>query len=162
MKSEKKRASTMVTMIIIIVALALGVTFFVSRDGGSSGSTTTISSPPPPPPPPKDADPRYACALLENLARGMIFLSVKNGGGGKRNFTSDISELKPCIMTKAYDALPGGSGYGGYMARLEEFPAGDGFRSNFLLIAYPASGYRGSSFAIDKSEEVREYGKQQE
>ena len=152
-----KGVAAAVVAVVVIGVLAAGVAFFMHHDKPKP------SAPPQkevvPPPPPQEADPRYARVLLENLARGIIFLSVKNGGGGKSNFASDILALKPCIMTKAYDALPGGSGYGGYMARLEDNPAGDGFRSNFLLVAYPAKGYKGASFAIDKSEEVREYSK---
>lgn len=107
----------------------------------------------------KPADPQYAEALLKNFAKGMIILSVKNGGNGKANFASDLSEIKPYVMTKAHCALPGEgqTSYGGYVVRLEEFPAGDGFKSNFLLVAYPATGYTGASFAIDKSEEIKEY-----
>jgi len=122
--------------------------------------------PPPPPPPetleaikkPKNAEPEYADTLLRNLAGGMIIFSTKNGGGGKSNFASDISTLKPYIMSKAYPALPGDgqTSYGGYVVKLEEYPAGDAFKTNFRITAYPAEGYVGKTFVIDKSERPEE------
>jgi len=127
----------------------------------------TQKAPPPPPPPPpppeavkrpKDADPEYADTLLRNLAGGMIIFSTKNGGGGKSNFASDISDLKPYIMDKAFCALPGEgqTSYGGYVVKLEEYPAGDAFKTNFRITAYPAEGYVGKTFVIDKSKRPEE------
>lgn len=105
----------------------------------------------------RPADPQCAETMLRNLARGMITLSVKNGDSGRAKFASDLSEIKPYVMTKAYPAFPGGgrTGYGGYMVRLEEFPAGDGFRSNFRLIAYPAGGTRGRLFPSTKAKKSK-------
>jgi len=112
----------------------------------------------PPPPPQKQADPRYADSLLKNLAGGMIALNLEKGGGGKANFASDISDLKPYVMQKALCAFPGEgqTSYGGYIVRLEEYPAGDAFKTNFRLVAYPADGYVGKEFFIDKSEQLKE------
>ena len=113
------------------------------------------------PEPPKVADPRYAYAVLENMAKGMRAHSVANGGGGRKNFTHDISALKPLIMTKAYDALPGGPGYGGYTVRLEEDPY-EGYDRNFRIVASPAKGYEGQDFYIDKNEVVKGYNPQED
>ena len=126
------------------------------REARARGFTLTEA-----PRPPKAADPRYASALLENLARGMKGHSVENGGGGRRNFTHDISALKPHIMAKAYDALPGGPGYGGYTVRLEEDPY-EGYDKNFRIFASPAPGYKGPEFYVDKNEVVKGYNPQEE
>ena len=110
----------------------------------------------------KTAEPSNAEFLLKNLALGMRIYSVKHGGGGHKSFASSLEAVKPFIMEKAYPALPGPnqSSYLGWKVRLEENPAGDGFKTNFRLIAYPAEGYEGQTICVDKSETVSPYIKQ--
>ena len=110
----------------------------------------------------KVAESSNAEFLLKNLAVGMRIYSVKHGGGGHKGFASDLETVKPFIMEKAYPALPGPnqSSYFGWKVRLEENPAGDGFKTNFRLIAYPAEGYDGQTMCVDKSEKVSPYIKQ--
>ena len=110
----------------------------------------------------KTAEPSNAEFLLKNLALGMRIYSVKHGGGGHKSFASSLEVVKPFIMEKAYPALPGPnqSSYLGWKVRLEENPAGDGFKTNFRLIAYPAEGYDGQPMCVDKSETVSSYIKQ--
>ena len=104
------------------------------------------------------ADEADAKILLENLAVGMRIHSVKTGGGGHRDFASSLETIKPFIMEKAYPALSGPKeNYKGWNVRLEEFPPGDGFKTNFRLIAHPAKYYRGGVFCTDKSEKVSPY-----
>lgn len=110
----------------------------------------------------KTAESSNAEFLLKNVALGMRIYSVKHGGGGHKDFASSLEAVKPFIMEKAYPALPGPdqSSYLGWKVRLEENPAGDGFKTNFRLIAYPAEDYEGQTMCVDKSETVSPYIKQ--
>ena len=99
--------------------------------------------------------------LLKNMALGMRIYSVKHGGGGHKDFASSLENVKPFIMEKAYPALPGPqqTSFHGWKVRLEENPAGDRFKTNFQLVAYPAENYDGKIFCVDKSEKVSQYNK---
>ncbi len=46
--------------------------------------------------------------------------------------------------------------YGGYIARLEEYPEGDGYKTNFRFVAEPAPGYTGKIFWTDKTGKIIE------
>ena len=111
------------------------------------------------PPEKKAAKREDAAFLLENLAQGMRLYSLKTGAGGSRNFPSDLNEAKHCFPTTIYSALPGvnQSSYSGWVVRLEEYPTGDKFRTNFRIIASPAPGFNGNNFCIDKTETFTEY-----
>ena len=108
----------------------------------------------PPQPEKKVAKQEDAEFLLKNMALGMRIYSVKHGGGGHKDFASSLETVKPYMMEKAYPALPGQGqdSYFGWKVRLEENPPGDGFKTNFRLVAYPAEGYGGTTCCIDKSE----------
>lgn len=110
---------------------------------------------PVPPPQPKEADPNAAHLLLENLASALKMQSIQTGGGGNSKFANNFNELSGFYAEKIKPALPGEqSSFYGYIVRLEENPAGDNFTTNFRLIAYPAQGYTGDTFTIDKNEKI--------
>lgn len=101
-----------------------------------------------------DADPLAAELILKNLTGALKLHSAQNGGGGKSKFANDLSLIRGLYANKIQGALPGPeqTSYYGYIVRLEEYPAGDNFATNFRLIAYPAKGYRGKTFRMDKTE----------
>lgn len=102
------------------------------------------------------ADSGAAKMMLENLAFVIKTHSAQNGGGGSANFAKDLSEVYDLCASSIKPALPGAdqTDFRGYIVRLEEYPAGDNFATNFKLVAYPAPGYEGETFYIDKKENV--------
>lgn len=104
----------------------------------------------------KNASTHDAQLMLRNLAAAMKMYSTQNGGGGFAKFANDFTKLEGLHANKFIPALPGPNqtSFSGYIVRLEEKPQGDNFANNFLLIAYPAKGYRGATFTIDKNEKI--------
>ena len=107
----------------------------------------------------KDADPRAAELMLRNLADAMKMYSAQHGGGGFSKFSNSLAKLDGLHANKIKPALsgPDQTSFGGYVVRLEENPQGDNFVTDFRIIAYPANGYRGETFAIDKKEKIYKY-----
>ena len=103
----------------------------------------------------------YACALvlLENTADGMMIHSLKSGYGGNKNFPNSLDDIRNLVMSDAANAFPGPQQkpYEGFILKLEEFVAGDDFKTNFKIIAEPAPGYTGAKYMIDKSKKVTEF-----
>lgn len=116
-----------------------------------------LSTPDPENEPLKKADPLAADMILVNLAIAMRTHSAMTGGGGHAKFANDLSQITHLSNNKIKGALPGlnQTSFDGYIVRLEENPKGDNFATNFLLIAYPANGYEGDVFTIDKTEKVK-------
>ena len=107
----------------------------------------------------KDADPRAAELMLRNLADAMKMYSAQHGGGGFSKFSNSLAKLDGLHANKIKPALsgPDQTSFGGYVVRLAENPQGDNFATDFRIIAYPANGYRGETFAIDKKEKIYKY-----
>ena len=101
----------------------------------------------------KEADARAGETLVANAARAMRTSSVAAGGGGNSRFNEAHKNLKDYIMTKALEALPGGSenGYFGYELRVKPTEAGE----NFIVESVPKPGYRGPYMWMDKSEKIQ-------
>ena len=134
---------------IIIVFLLLTVVI-----GAIIGCHFIDRPKPPPPPPPPLVQREHAELILKNLAVGMRIYSASIGGGGERQFTGDISRIRRNVMQDAFAACSEKKPYHGFVIELTEFPAGDGFSTNFRFVAKPAPGYKGESFAVDKTEDV--------
>ena len=81
---------------------------------------------------------------------------VQNKDVKSSAYASDLSEISDMCANKIKPALPGPDqkSFYGYIVRLEEWPMGDKFATNFRLVAYPASGYKGETFYIDKREVI--------
>lgn len=128
------------------IVLALSLLFIL-------GTTYYILTEPPQPPQLKESDPNAARILLENLAAAQKIYSVQNGGGGNSKFADDLAKLSGFYAEKIKPVLIGEqTSFYGYLVRMEENPRGDNFTTNFRFIAYPAPGYKGASFSIDKKE----------
>ena len=133
-----------VVVVIFVLLLLGGTACFLFRDEGE-GITL------------QKADPGAAKMMLENLAFAMRTYSAQNGGGGNANFANDLSVVSEVCASSIKPALPGAdqTDFHGYIVRLEEYPAGDNFATNFKLVAYPAPGYEGDTFYTDKKENIQ-------
>ena len=107
----------------------------------------------------KQTNPIFAEIALKNLAVGMRTYSAMTGGGGDENFTEDISKIREYVMPEIYNALNENHRipYNGYIIEMKEKPSGDNFKSNFMFVAHPSSGYIGESFQIDKFEQIQPF-----
>ena len=134
--------------IVVIVLCMLGFVFPFCLDGCVSSGPIK----------PKPAKEEHATVLLENVALGIKLESIRNGGGGKRNFVKNLEKIKDLVMPEAAAAFPGNNQvpYEGFFLRLEEYPEGDCFKTDFRVIAEPANGFVGKKYMITKSEIVSE------
>lgn len=121
-----------------------------------------INPPPPPPPPIQDANPATAKELLRSLYTAAKYYSVQHGGNGEKNFPTRVLEICNAIPDAVKKAI--------VFKREEEEKAQaiDGYilimypsksiepSDNFCFMAYPAKNFRGASFEIDKSGNIRE------
>lgn len=105
---------------------------------------------------PQAAAPDAANMILINLSKAMKVHSAINGGGGHSKFAKDLQQITHLSAEKIKAALPGPeqTSFEGYIVCLEENPKGDDFATNFLLKAYPANGYTGDVFIVDKTEKI--------
>ena len=104
----------------------------------------------------ENINPEIASVVLKNLARAMRTYSNLNGGGGHSNFTADWKNIEPYVMGHIKDSFPCNKNlpFKGLYMKLEEYPQGDNYKTNFLFTVYPAEGFIGESYCIDKKEKI--------
>ena len=138
-----------VYIIVAIIVVCCGVIYIHNKNKKDPKNATETER--------KKADPLAADMILINLANAMKIHSAATGGGGHAKFADDLSKVTQFSANKIKSALPGAeqTSFDGYIVCLEENPKGDNFATNFLLVAYPAEGYEGDVFTIDKSGKVK-------
>ncbi len=134
-------------IILVVMSTVSGCHFFFSGQKTNNDTKPPIEEPLP-------TNREHAELILKNLAVGMRLYSAMNGGGGEARFTNDMTKIQNHVMQAAFAACTGKIPFHGFIVELTEYPLGDDFKTNFRFIAKPAPGYKGETYAIDKTEEI--------